>query len=110
MILSALSNTRDVVIILWGFLSAVAVALIILAALAIWLGIRDLLRTLKTTVNEDVRPMLTVSQDTANNVAGTTRFVSDSVAKPVIRGLSFIAGARRAIEVFTGLTSRGRRG
>jgi len=108
MILGALGATRDVFIVLWAFLSVMALIFIILAALAIWAGVKDILKTVKATVNEDVKPILTVSQDTVNNVAGTTRFVSDTVAKPVIRGLSFIAGARRALSVFTGISGRGR--
>lgn len=106
MILGFLGSFRDVIIIIWALLSVVAIVLLILAALSIWFGIRDLIRTLRSTVNEDVRPLLSITQDTANNVAGTTRFVNDTVAQPVIRGLSFIAGARKAITVFTGLRDR----
>lgn len=106
MILGFLSSFRDVVIILWALVSVIAVLLIIMATLAIWFGIRDLIRVMRATVNEDVRPILTITQDTANNVAGTTRFLNDTVAQPVVRALSFIAGARRAIIVFTGLRDR----
>jgi hypothetical protein len=106
MVLGFLASFRDVVIIIWALLSVIAVVLLIMAALSIWFGVRELIRTLRSTVNDDVRPLLTISQDTANNVAGTTRFINDTVAQPVIRGLSFVAGARKAISVFTGLRGR----
>jgi hypothetical protein len=106
MVLAFLDSFRDVIIIMWALVSVIAVVLIILATITLWFGLRDLIRVLRATVNEDVRPILTISQDTANNVAGTTRFMSDTVAQPVIRGLSFVAGARKAITVFTGLRER----
>lgn len=110
MVLSFLDNLRDILIIMWAFVSVLAIVAIILATLALYIGFRDLLKIVRTTVNEDVRPLLNVSQDSVSNVAGTTRFVSDTVAQPIIRALAFIAGARRAIEVFLGLTGRGRGG
>jgi hypothetical protein len=109
MILGVLGNIRDVLIIIWALLSVIAIALIIFVALTIYGGVKDLIRTVKATVNEDVKPMLAIGQDSASNVAGTTRFVSETVARPVIRGLSFLAGARRALAVFTGLTGRGKK-
>lgn len=102
-----LGNIRDVLIILWGLLSVVALVMITFAAWTIYRGVTGLLKTLKTTVNEDVKPILSLTQDSVNNVSGTARFASDTVAKPIIRSLSFIAGARRAISVFTGITGRG---
>lgn len=110
MVLGVLANIRDVLIILWALFSVVALVLIIFAVWTIYSGVKGLINMTKATVNEDVKPILSISQDSVNNVAGTTRFVSDTVAKPVIRGLSFIAGARRALAVFTGLTGRGRSG
>ncbi len=110
MVLGILSTTRDILIILWGFLSVVALVFIILATWTIYRGVKDLINTAKSTVNDDVRPILSITQDSANNVAGTARFMSDAVAKPVIRGLSVVAGARRALGVFTGLTGRGKHG
>jgi hypothetical protein len=108
MVLGALANTRDILIILWALFSVIALIFIIFATWTIYSGIRGLINMTRTISNEDVKPILSITQDSVNNVAGTTRFVSDTVAKPVIRGLSFIAGARRALAVFTGLTGRGR--
>jgi K+ transporter len=110
MVLGVLADIRDVLIIIWALLSVVALVFIIFAVWTIYSGVKGLINMTKATVNEDVKPILSISQDSVNNVAGTTRFVSDTVAKPVIRGLSFIAGARRALAVFTGLTGRGRSG
>ena len=110
MILGVLSATRDVLIILWALFSVIALLLFIFATLSIYSGVRGVIKTVKTTVDEEVKPILSITQDSATNVAGTTRFLGDTVAKPVIQGLSFIAGARRAISVFTGMAGRGKTG
>ena len=109
MILGVLGNIRDVLIIIWALLSVIAIALIILVAWTVYSGVKDLMRTVKATMNEDVKPILAIGQDSANNVAGTTRFMSETVARPVIRGLSLLTGARRAAAVFTGLAGRGKK-
>jgi K+ transporter len=106
MVLGFLSTTRDILIVLWALLSVIALVFIILATWAIYSGVRNLINVTKATMNEDVKPILSISQDSVNNVAGTARFVSDTVAKPLIRALSFIAGVRRALAVFTGLVNR----
>jgi hypothetical protein len=108
MVLDALANTRDILIILWALFSVIALIFIIFATWTIYRGIRGLVNMTRITMNDDVKPILSITQDSVNNVAGTSRFVSDTVAKPMIRSLSFIAGARRALAVFTGLTGRGR--
>jgi hypothetical protein len=102
-VLGFLAGFRDVIIILWALLSVVALVGIILATLSIYLGIKDLIRTGKLIADEDIRPMVAVTQDTVNNVAGTTRFLNDTVARPVIKGLAFIAGIRRALAILAGM-------
>lgn len=110
MVLDALANVRDVLIIMWALFSVIALIFIIFATWTIYRGIRGLVNLTRLTMNDDVKPILSLTQDSVNNVAGTSRFVSDTVARPVIRSLSFVAGARRALAVFTGLTGRGRGG
>lgn len=107
MVLGFTSGLRDWLIILWAFLSVLALVAVIAATFSIWSGVRGLIKTVKTSVNEDIQPILTIGQDSAQNVAGTARFFSDAAVKPVITGLSYVAGARRAISVFTGLAGRG---
>ncbi|MGH2586242.1 MAG: hypothetical protein ACRDJE_15115 [Dehalococcoidia bacterium] len=108
MILGVLDTTRDIFIILWALLSVLALLFIILATWMIYRGVMRLVNTTQNTVNQDVRPILSLSQDSVNNVAGTSRFVSETVAKPLIRALSIITGIRRALAVFAGLTGRDR--
>ena len=108
MILGWLGNIRDVIIILWGALSVVALVFFIFAVWSIYRGVKGLMNTANSIANQDVKPILSISQDSLNNVNGTVRFASDTVARPIIKSLSFIAGARRTISVFTGIAGRGK--
>lgn len=109
MILGFLGTFRDTVIVIWGVLSVLALVFLIMATASIYFGVRDVLKTIKSLSNDNVRPLLSITQDSATNVAGTGRFLSDTVARPVIRALSFIAGARRALAVFAGVSGRGKK-
>ncbi len=108
MILGFLGVLRDSILILWGLLSVLAIIFLILATWQIWKGVRDLLNTVKTTVNDDVKPLLAIGQESATHTAGTVRFLNESAVQPVIRILSMIAGIRRGFAVFTGITGRGK--
>jgi hypothetical protein len=108
MLLGALSTIRDVIIVFWAALSVVALIFFILAVWSIYRGVKGMIGTVNSTVNQDVKPILSLSQDSVNNVNGTVRFAGDTVARPIIKGLSFIAGARRTISIFTGIAGRGR--
>jgi hypothetical protein len=101
---------RDTVIIIWGILTLLAVLFFILWLLTMITGVRGLIKDVKTVVQDDVRPLIATSRESANNVTGTTRFVSDTVVQPIIRVYGIVAGIRRGFDVFTGLTGRGRGG
>ena len=109
MTLSALTTTRDIVVIIWGILSILAFVFLILFLLTLWRGIKDLMGNVKIVMNEDVRPIVATSRESVNNVTGTVRFVSDTVVQPVIRLFGIIAYVRRFLAVFSGVTGRGRR-
>jgi hypothetical protein len=108
MLLGWLATTRDVLIVLWALFSVIALIFIILASWAIYRNAKALVRTTQSTLNTDVRPILSLSQDTVNNVAGTARFMSQTTTTPVIRLLSLLSGVVRALSVFAGMRGGGR--
>ncbi len=99
---------RDWVLIIWGLLSIIMVVMIILFVFAMWRGIKGLIGNIQVVVKDDVRPMIAISRESVNSVAGTTRFMSDTVVNPVIRAYGVLSGVRRGFGVFTGLTGRGK--
>lgn len=89
---------RDVAIIVLAFQSQVV--LFLLAVLIYQLVV--LIRLLR----DDVRPMLSSTQETLNTVRGTATFVSERVTKPAIQTASYVSGISRSIAVLFALRPR----
>ena len=91
-------------------------ALIIVAALAVLLV--QVSRLVNLLQNE-IKPMLEATQQTLNTVRGTTVFLAEHAAEPVIQANSYVAGVRSVIKDLTSVgrdlstisrSIRGRRG
>jgi len=83
-----IANIRDISIIFLAFESIIV--LVLLSVLIVQV------RSLVILLNEEIRPMLEASQETANTVRNTSNFVSNHVAKPFVNMASFGAGLRQA--------------
>jgi hypothetical protein len=51
-----------------------------------------------------VKPLLGTAKQTADNVRGTTSYVSQAAVTPIVRTYGVVAGVRRAAGVLAGLT------
>lgn len=83
-----IANIRDISIIFLAFESIIVLVLLSILIVQV--------RSLVILLNEEIRPMLEASQETANTVRNTSNFVSKHVAKPFISIASFGAGLRQA--------------
>lgn len=82
---------RDVFIIVVALESLViGVALIILIVQ---------LASLINLLQNEVRPILTATNETVNNLRGTAEFLGESVVEPVIKLNGYLAGMNRVIEL-----------
>jgi hypothetical protein len=82
---------RDVFIIVVALESLViGVALIILIIQ---------LASLINLLQNEVRPILTATSETVNNLRGTAEFLGESVVEPVIKLNGYLAGVNRVIEL-----------
>lgn len=89
-----LERVRDIAIVFMMFLSMVVVLLLgALVGVLIWLSL---------LIKDKVVPMLEQLTGAATRVRGTTQFVSDEVASPIITAYSSVAGVRAAIKTVTG--------
>lgn len=105
-----ISDLRDIVIIVWGILSILLLAALIIVVVTLALSVRRLIKDVRDLLNTGVRPVLASTRETVDNVTGTTRFVGDKVVTPIIRVISIVSGVRRGVAVFSGLTGRRRQG
>ena len=82
-------------------------AIIIVAFETLIIGVMLFVLTLQIQaliklLQEEIRPMLEMMNDTVSTVRGTTQFVSHNVVSPTIEAASFLAGIRRVFrEVIT---------
>jgi hypothetical protein len=83
-----IANIRDISIIFLAFESIIV--LVLLSVLIVQV------RNLVILLNEEIRPMLEASQETADTVRNTTTFVGKYVAQPFVNVVSFGAGLRQA--------------
>lgn len=100
--LSTITDIRDIVIIVGGLLSVVALLVMIVAAIVIgFLSVR-LLRAARRTFEEGVPPLLEHAQETVKSVKGTADYLSDSAAEPVIRAYATVSRVQRMFDVLSG--------
>jgi hypothetical protein len=99
---SALERLRDIVIVLFGVFLVLSTLLLaaLLGALA-WL-VLTLRGKMVPLFDEKISPLLDTLNDTAGRVKGTTEFMTEEVASPVISFYGTIAKARAMTKVVTG--------
>ena len=97
---------RDFVIVVYGVMGIIAFfafTAVMLMIFWILLGVRGSIRSL---LEDPVRPTLEEVRKTAQNVRGTSEFVADNAIHPVIRVVAAARGIRRGISSITGIRSR----
>jgi hypothetical protein len=94
---------RDWVVIFMGI--AVAAFFVVALVMTIVLGLlgRIVLRKTSALLDESVKPLLGSAKQSADNIKGTTAYVSNAAVTPIIRTYGVVAGVRRAAGVIAGL-------
>lgn len=102
----SLADIRDIVVIVAGSLAVLAFAAAFIFTVVIGLATRMLIGTVRSLLNDEVTPLVDSARLTAKRVHGTSSFVGETVARPVIRVYGVASGTRRAIAVLAGIASR----
>lgn len=107
---SALEKLRDVAIVLMVLIGIVMALLMtfLVAALA-WLAIiiKDKLVPVLESLNETAGKVKETTSEVSTQVVGTTQFVTENVAKPMITAYGLVAQAREFTRVVTGRDKKG---
>jgi hypothetical protein len=104
----SLETLRDWVIVVYGLMGIIAFFLVILVLLFILWVLRGVRGSIRSLMEDPIRPTLEEVRKTAQNVRGTSEFMADSAVHPVIRVVSTLRGVRRGIASLTGIRSRRR--
>jgi hypothetical protein len=102
-LLSWVTTTRDVAIIFMGFAFFVFCVIGIVFAVILGLLSRTILTKSVDIMDDNVKPMFESVKTSADNVKGTTTYVSQAAVTPIVRTYGVVAGVRRAASVLAGL-------
>ncbi len=96
------SEWADIMIVFMGFFWALS--LLLLCALIVVVIV--LIGTLRRILRENAAPAIDSAKAALDNVRGTAEFTGETVASPIIRVYSVVAGVRTGIGAIGGLPSR----
>jgi hypothetical protein len=102
----SLEELRDLVIIVWGILGIVFLAVALILTVVVGLTARGLMSTVRTLLRDDLQPTLRSARQTVESIRGTTSFVSETAVAPVIRVYGIVSGVRRFMSVLGGFRKR----
>jgi hypothetical protein len=94
-----LADLRDIVIIVWGIISAIFFLAAIIVVLIVGFSIKGLLSKVHSLLDESVRPALGSVKEAADTVRGTTEFVGRTAITPVVKTYGAFAGIRKGLGV-----------
>ena len=106
-----LETATQVSIIFMAILTAAFMFVSLVMAAIIGLLVRTLMKKTIFIVDDNVKPMLDSAKETlgsatktAQNVRGTSSYVSEAAVTPIIRAYGVVAGVRKAAGVLSGIT------
>jgi len=102
----SLEELRDLIIVVWGILGIVFLAVAIVLGIVVGLSARSLIGTVRSLLRDDVQPTLRSARQTVDSIRGTTSFVADTAVAPVIRVYGIFSGVRRFLSVLLGFKKR----
>jgi hypothetical protein len=79
------------------FIIFLAVEMLIVGIAVVVLSVQ--VATLVNLLQNEVRPMLNSTNDTINNLRGTTEFLSENLVEPVIQLNGYLASLKRMLEL-----------
>ena len=86
------SRIRDVFIIIMAFESILIGSVLVILILQ--------LARLTNLLQNEIKPILDSTNETISNLRGTTAFLSDNLAEPIIKLNEYVAGLMKLLDVF----------
>ena len=102
----SLEELRDLIIVVWGILGIVFLAVALVLGIVVGISARGLIATVQNLLRDDVQPAVRSARQTVDSIRGTTSFVADTAVAPVIRVYGIFSGVRRFLSVLLGFGKR----
>jgi hypothetical protein len=104
----SLQEVRDLVIIIAGAIAILMLFIGLVLTIVIGVATRALIGAVRHLINDQVAPVVESARGTAENVRGTSSFITETIVSPIIRLYGFIMRIRRVLSVLIGFVRRGR--
>jgi hypothetical protein len=104
-----LQELRDLIIVIFGIMGIFVLLVTLIVVLVVGLAARGLIGVVRGVVSTQLSPALDSARQTADDIRGTTAFITDTAVSPIIRVYALVSGVRRGIASLLGLTLRRRR-
>lgn len=101
-----LAELRDVVIIIYGVVGILLLAIMIVVAVSLLVAVKALTSSVQRLIEDPIRPTLNEVRGAVQNIRGTTEFVADSAVHPVIRATAALKGVKAGLGVAAGIAKR----
>jgi hypothetical protein len=102
----SLEEFRDLIIVIWGILGIVFLAVALVLGIVVGISARGLIGTVQGLIQDDVQPTLRSARQTVDSIRGTTSFVAETAVAPIIRVYGIVSGVRRFLSVLIGFGKR----
>jgi hypothetical protein len=102
----SLEELRDLIIVIWGILGIIFLAVALVLGIVVGVAARGLIATVQSLLRDDVQPALRSARQTVDSIRGATSFVADTAVAPVIRVYGIVSGVRRFLSVLSGFRKR----
>ena len=98
-LLVSLADLRDIVIVVWGIISALFFFFALIVVLMLGFSVKGLLSKVHVLLDESVKPALGSVKEAADTVRGTTEFVGRTAVTPVVKTYGAVAGIKKGLGV-----------
>jgi hypothetical protein len=106
----SLSESRDIVVVVFGIVGATFFFAALAITTAVGLATLGLFNKLRSLIDESLAPTLHSVKDAADTVRGTTEFVGRTAVAPVAKFYGTFAGIKKGLGVLSGLKGRDKSG
>jgi hypothetical protein len=102
----SLEESRDIVVIVFGIVTATFFFAALVMVTAVGLAAVGFFGKLRSLVDDSVAPALNAVKEAAETVRGTTDFMGKTAVAPVARAYGTVAGLKKALDVLSAFRNR----
>src|SRR5262245_22491648 len=100
--LLSIADIRDFVIIAYGIIGIIFFFVGLIILVMVGLTVKGLIGSVRSLLDESVKPTVDSIKGAADTVRGTTEFVGRTAVSPIVKTYGMAAGVRKGLGVLAG--------